>query len=93
MEELFYQIMLYSFQNFGYIKLTCPLSIYELALVALDLPETEWTPEDGDKKTLAARAAEILTEKGEMLNEYFSMEIDENGYLKSLPLVLGKLMV
>lgn len=57
--------------------------------MALELPETQWTPEDGDKAELAQRVMEILTEKGEMLQEYFAMEIDETGHLKSIPLLLG----
>lgn len=89
MEELFYQILLYNFSNFGKIRFGTPLSIFELALTALDIPETGWTPEDGDKTDLASRVAEILTEKREMLNEYFSMEIDENRHIKTVPLLLG----
>lgn len=93
MEELFYQILLYNFGNFGKIKFNTPLSIFELAQIALDLPETDWTSEDGDKKELAERVAEILTEKHEMLDEYFSMEIDANGCIKSVPLLLGDLFL
>lgn len=89
MEELFYQILLYNFGNFGKIKFSKPLSILQLALTALDLPETEWTPEDGDKKELAERVVEILTEKREMLDEYFSIEIDEDSCICSIPHLLG----
>lgn len=81
---------MYNFQNFGVIKFSNALSLFELAMIALDLPETGWTPEDGDKKQLAQKVTEILTEKGEMLNEYFSMDIDETGCLESIPLVLEK---
>lgn len=89
MEELFYQILLYNFSSFGKINFSDPLSVRELARTALDFPETEWTPEDGDKDELAQRVMEILTEKGEMLDEYFSVEIDEKGFIKSIPLLLG----
>ncbi|KAF5291784.1 hypothetical protein FQA39_LY14272 [Lamprigera yunnana] len=88
MQELFYQFILYNFQNFGSIQLSEPLSLKELALLALDLSEAGWSEEDGDKDELASKVQEILTEKGEMLKEYFSMEIDEFGFLKSLPLIL-----
>lgn len=91
MEELFYQMIMYHFENLGIIQLSDPVSIKELALIALDLPETGWTEEDGSKTELAQRVTEILTEKCEMLFEYFSMEIDENGFLKGLPLIIGKL--
>ncbi|XP_068915087.1 DNA mismatch repair protein Mlh1 [Tenebrio molitor] len=86
--ELLYQFVLYNFHNFGLISFSKPLPIYELALQGLDLPEVGWTPEDGDKKELAQKITEILTEKGEMLNEYFSMNISEEGQLSSLPLLL-----
>jgi DNA mismatch repair protein MLH1 len=87
--ELLYQFVLYNFHNFGLISFSKPLPIYELALQGLDLPEVGWTPEDGDKKELAQKITEILTEKGEMLNEYFSLNISEEGQLSSLPLLLG----
>lgn len=89
MEELFYQFLIYHFQNFDTIKLSNSLSVYDLAMIALELPDTGWTPEDGDKVELAKKIVEILAVKGEMLFEYFKMEIDENGVLKSFPLLLG----
>lgn len=89
LEELFYQILLYNFQNFGIIKFSNSLPLFELIKMALELPETGWTEEDGNKEELAQKATEILTEKGEMLKEYFSMDIDENGCLLSIPLLLG----
>lgn len=66
-----------------------PMSIKDLALLGLELPETGWTEDDGPKEILADRINEILTEKGPMLNEYFSVHIDSNGMLKSLPILLG----
>lgn len=90
MEELFYQFIMYNFHNFDKIKFSEPLPLNSLALLALNLPEAGWTLEDGDKEDLAKRVAEILIEKGEMLNEYFSVDVDKNGNLKSLPLILDK---
>lgn len=89
MEELFYQFLVYHFQHFDSIRLCNPLPIYDLSVVALELPETGWTPEDGDKVELAKKIVKILAAKGTMLSEYFKMEIDENGVLKSLPTLLG----
>ncbi|KAJ8926300.1 hypothetical protein NQ314_021340 [Rhamnusium bicolor] len=77
--ELFYQFILYNFQNFDSYKFSKKISIYELAIICLELPETGWTPEDGEKLELAKRVTEILTDKGPMLHDYFSMEIDEQG--------------
>ncbi|EFA08028.2 DNA mismatch repair protein Mlh1-like Protein [Tribolium castaneum] len=88
MTELLYQFVLYNFQNFGFINFTKPLSVYELALQGLEVPEVGWTPEDGDKADLAQKITEILTKNGEMLNEYFSLNVDKTGRLVSLPLIL-----
>ncbi|KAK5638973.1 hypothetical protein RI129_013268 [Pyrocoelia pectoralis] len=88
MEELFYQLVLHHFQNFGTIQFSDAVPVKELARSALDMSETGWTEEDGNKDELASKVQEILTEKGDMLKEYFSIEIDEFGYLKSLPILL-----
>ncbi|XP_044272404.1 DNA mismatch repair protein Mlh1 [Tribolium madens] len=88
MSELLYQFILYNFQNFGFINFAKPLPVYDLALQALELSEVGWTPEDGEKTDLAQKITDILTKNGEMLNEYFSLNIDEGGQLVSLPLIL-----
>jgi len=54
-----------------------PASIYELALLALDSPESGWKSEDGPKDELAKFVVKLLTSKAEMLADYFSIEIDE----------------
>lgn len=69
------------------------MSIEQLSLLGLDLPETGWTEEDGPKEELAAQIKKILVEKSPMLNEYFSLEIDKSGMIKSLPILLGKRVV
>ncbi|GFG36808.1 hypothetical protein Cfor_08643 [Coptotermes formosanus] len=89
-EELFYQIMLYDFSNFGMIKFTNPLPIYEMALMALDDAESGWTEVDGPKTELAQSVQELLVEKGPMLDDYFSTVIDSDGNLCSLPLLLDQ---
>ncbi|KAJ8917366.1 hypothetical protein NQ315_002390 [Exocentrus adspersus] len=88
LSELFYQFILYNFQNFACYRFSNKFSVAELALICLELPEAGWTPEDGDKEELAKRTAEILTDKGPMLQDYFSMEIDEYGNLCSIPILL-----
>lgn len=87
-QELFYQIIIFAFGNFGYIRLNPPAPIAELALLALDSPNSGWTPEDGPKEELVEYIVKILEEKSEMLADYFSLEIDDEGNLKSLPLLL-----
>lgn len=90
-EEIFYQILLYDFENFGQIKVDPPLSIRELALLALnDTEESGWTPEDGPKDELADTVRDVLVQKSQILIEYYNMKISDDGMLHSLPILLGK---
>ncbi|XP_028130012.2 DNA mismatch repair protein Mlh1 [Diabrotica virgifera virgifera] len=88
LEELFYQFIMYNFQNFDSYKFSNKISIYELSMICLDLPESGWVPEDGEKTTLSKQITTILTEKAPMLQDYFSIEIDKDGNLCSLPILL-----
>ncbi|XP_034936972.1 DNA mismatch repair protein Mlh1 [Chelonus insularis] len=87
-EELFYEIMLYDFANYGVLKFSEPLSITELSLLGLELEEAGWTESERPKKEIAEDVRDLLTEKAEMLKEYFSIVITKNGYIKSLPMLL-----
>lgn len=87
-QELFYQILIYDFANFGIMKLSESAPIYELAMIALDSPESGWSEEDGPKEGLAEYIVQFLQKKTEMLKDYFSLEIDEGGNLTGLPLLL-----
>ncbi|XP_061692220.1 DNA mismatch repair protein Mlh1 isoform X2 [Syngnathoides biaculeatus] len=89
-QELFYQILIYDFGNFGVLRLSTPAPIYELAMLALDSEESGWTEEDGPKEGLAQYIVDFLKNKAEMLEDYFSMEIDQEGNLKGLPLLLDQ---
>ncbi len=95
--ELFYQLALFNFGNFGYLKLAEPASIFEFAKMALDDPNTEWSPEDGPKEKLARRCAKFLLSKADMLHDYFSIRIvkdpvDNEIYLDSLPMLIEDYM-
>uniref|UniRef100_A0A8C9EJV2 MutL homolog 1 n=1 Tax=Pavo cristatus TaxID=9049 RepID=A0A8C9EJV2_PAVCR len=87
-QELFYQILIYDFANFGVLRLSEPAPLYELAMLALEDPESGWTEEDGPKEGLAEYIVEFLKKKTEMLKDYFSLEIDEEGNLTGLPLLI-----
>lgn len=87
-EELFYQILIYDFANFGVLRLSEPAPLFDLAMLALDSPESGWTEEDGPKEGLAEYIVEFLKRKTEMLADYFSLEIDEEGNLVGLPLLI-----
>ena len=89
-KELFYQIIIFNFGNFGYMRLSSPAPVYDLALLALETGQSGWTQSDGSKNELAKYVVELLQSKAEMLLDYFSIEIDENGHLLSLPLLLKK---
>ncbi|XP_062425484.1 DNA mismatch repair protein Mlh1 isoform X4 [Rhea pennata] len=76
-QELFYQILIYDFANFGVLRLSEPAPLFELSMLALEDPESGWTEEDGPKEGLAEYIVEFLKKKTEMLKDYFSLEIDE----------------
>ncbi|XP_055358400.1 DNA mismatch repair protein Mlh1 [Betta splendens] len=87
-QELFYQILIYDFGNFGVLRLSTPAPLYDLAMLALDSEESGWTEEDGPKEGLAQYIVDFLKKKSEMLEDYFSMEVDQDGNLTGLPLLL-----
>ncbi|CAG9569272.1 unnamed protein product [Danaus chrysippus] len=87
-EELFYETILYDFQNLGLIKLSNPLPLEELLILGLDSHEEQWDDELGDMREMAAQMTKLLISKGPMLYEYFSLEINNKGELLSLPLLL-----
>ncbi|XP_051792047.1 DNA mismatch repair protein Mlh1 isoform X1 [Erpetoichthys calabaricus] len=87
-QELFFQILIYDFGNFGVLKLSTPAPLYELAMLALESAESGWTEEDGPKEGLAEYIVAFLKKKSEMLQDYFSMEIDEEGNVTGIPLLL-----
>ncbi|XP_053115825.1 DNA mismatch repair protein Mlh1 isoform X2 [Hemicordylus capensis] len=76
-QEMFYQILIYDFGNFGVLRLSEPAPLYDLAMLALENAESGWTEEDGPKEGLAEYIVQFLTKKSEMLKDYFSLEIDE----------------
>ncbi|XP_053570432.1 DNA mismatch repair protein Mlh1 [Bombina bombina] len=87
-QELFYQILVYDFGNFGIMRLSESAPLYDLAMLALDSAESGWTEEDGPKEGLAEYIVQFLQKKSEMLKDYFSLEIDEEGRLTGLPLLI-----
>ena len=52
-KELCYQLTLRKFSNFDSIKLSSPLPLTDLILIALNIPEVGWSEEDGDKYSIA----------------------------------------
>lgn len=66
------------------------MPLVELAIFGLSTEEAGWTEEDGTKEEIAQNVSKMLTEKADMLKEYFSIVIDKKGNLKSLPILLEK---
>ncbi|TNN46445.1 DNA mismatch repair protein Mlh1 [Liparis tanakae] len=89
-QELFQQIVIYDFGNLGVLRLSTPAPLYDLAMLALDSEESGWTEEDGPKEGLAQYIVDFLKKKTEMLEDYFSVEIDQDGNLTGLPLLLDQ---
>ncbi|KAJ8334573.1 hypothetical protein SKAU_G00402120 [Synaphobranchus kaupii] len=87
-QELFFQILMFDFGNFGVLRLSTPAPLYDLTMLALEMPENGWSEEDGPKEGLANYIVDFLKKKAEMLEDYFSVEIDQEGNLTGLPLLL-----
>ncbi|KAK3164122.1 hypothetical protein QOZ80_1AG0012960 [Eleusine coracana subsp. coracana] len=88
-KELMYQQVLCRFGNFNAIQLSEPAPLRELLLLALK--DDEMVEEnDAEKLEIAEVNSEILKENAEMINEYFSIHIDEDGNLIRLPVVLDQ---
>ncbi|KAJ1534924.1 DNA mismatch repair protein [Nowakowskiella sp. JEL0078] len=89
--ELFYQLSLKSFGNFGFIMLSSPIPINSLVMVALDAEgEDKWlnNPNLMGKEDISQKIVDLLVEHRDLLEEYFSMRVSDDGMLMSLPLIL-----
>ncbi|KIY63167.1 DNA mismatch repair protein MutL [Cylindrobasidium torrendii FP15055 ss-10] len=86
-EELFYQLGLRQFGNMSKLKLDPPPPLRTLVKIAV---EAEDIPADAPlpKPQIVDRIVDILMARREMLSEYFSFNISEDGLLQSLPLIL-----
>lgn len=87
-QELFYQQSVRNFENFDSIEFEESLKIYELALIGFDLKECGYEEADGSKKELAKQVEKILLEQRQMLSEYFSMTINDDAKIESLPRII-----
>lgn len=87
-KHLFYQQALLNFAHFERIVLSTPTPINDIVLVALDFPSSGWSPSAGSKEQIAGDVSKLLTARREMLDEYFSITIDPEGRLSTLPCLL-----
>ena len=91
-EEMFYQITLRNFANFGSEALERPAPIPELALCALRDKFAEpnsWDDADGTMEQVAEKIADMLAEKSDMLKEYLGIVIDDGRRISGLPVMLS----
>lgn len=91
--EFFYQVGLTDFGNFGVIKLDPPPKLADLMQIAVDAEkEAQVDGNNPEAASILANAAELISrtliERREMLDEYFSMKISEEGELFTIPLLL-----
>ncbi|KAG0261361.1 DNA mismatch repair protein [Mortierella polycephala] len=92
-EELFYQICLRDFSNFGFIRLSTPVDIKEMVRMALDdeqelMGKNEWPEELKPKDDIAKTVTKSLVGRREMLREYFSICITDQGQLSAIPMMI-----
>lgn len=87
--ELIYQLVIRGFANFGKISFTKPLDIADLIQKYLDLIDINdlQISNNIDKDNIITGCVNILNERSDMLNEYYSIKI-ENGKLLSIPVII-----
>ncbi|KAK6363500.1 DNA mismatch repair protein [Orbilia blumenaviensis] len=90
--EFFYQLGLADFGNFGQIRFQEPLSMKDLMDIAVELEKDSEMKKKGEIQTdyegIAAQVTETVFEKREMLAEYFSIHINDECEIESIPLLL-----
>lgn len=93
-KELMFQQTLRRFGHFNAMRLTNPAPVYDLLLLALDEEERlgKWTESDGSKDEIARLNAKILLTKAQMLREYFSFDINTDGNVCTIPIILDQFM-
>ncbi|CAH1419086.1 unnamed protein product [Lactuca virosa] len=79
-KELMYQLVLQGFGYFNAIQLSEPAPLQELIMLAL-------IEEDPDSQGMNAK---LLSEKYELLDEYFGIHVDPQANLSRLPVILDQ---
>ena len=87
-KRFFYQLVIRQFGNMSAIIFEDPVDIREYVRQALDHPVAQWSPDDGDKDILAKKICNRLKSKRDMLCEYFTIGINNEGHLTCMPILL-----
>ncbi|RVX66833.1 hypothetical protein B0A52_09563 [Exophiala mesophila] len=87
--EFFYQVGLTDFGNFGLITFDPPLALRELLDIGAQ-HEINHSPDCADlpKEEVIQRVYDQLIHRRQMLSEYFSLEISEDGLLGAIPMLV-----
>jgi DNA mismatch repair protein MLH1 len=88
--EYFYQVGLTHFGNFGAIRFDPPLKLKDVLDIAAEHEKatSDNVADDFNPSEVVQLVSAQLIERREMLLEYFSLEISEDGDLISIPLLL-----
>lgn len=89
--DYFYQVGLTNFGNFGVIKLDPPADLLELLKIAAQVEEEEASAEDKEEidfEEVPIKVAQQLIDRKDMLSEYFSINISQDGKVETIPLLL-----
>jgi len=90
--EYFYQVGLTNFSNFGAIRFEPPLKLQDLLRIAAEQEKAATPPATAEDDFEIEDVIELVSaqfiERREMLLEYFSFEVSEDGDLISIPLLL-----
>lgn len=91
-KELMYQLVLQRFGYFNAIQLSEPAPLQELIMLALteEDPDSEGIENDDLKVKIAQMNAKLLSEKSELLDEYFGIHVDPQANLSRLPVILDQ---
>ncbi|GLD95411.1 hypothetical protein PINS_up004055 [Pythium insidiosum] len=86
--HLFYEKIFQQFGSLESLQVPNPLPVYDLVLEALENPRNGYDEEDGPKEQLAKEIQELMAANGPMLAEYFALDIDSQGCIRTLPRLL-----
>lgn len=91
-KELMYQQVLSRFAHFNAISISDPVPLKDLLILALKEEDFDSECNDNDdlNEKIAEDNSELLKQKAAMLEDYFSINIDQHGNVSRLPMILDQ---